>query len=115
MTSDRFSNLPPVEAVREWAAELVALRGDASFYDGIYTSGLRIEDGRLHERAKLVRENVGVPHEGGVNIAVRIQLAVYPDADFAEPFWNQPGRSQLDIPMPHGASSSQRHNDIHLP
>lgn len=115
MTSDRFCDLPSVEAVREWATELTALRGDASFYDGIYTNGLRIEDGRLDEGIKLVRENVGAPHEGGVNIAVRIQLAIYPDADFAEPFWNKPERSQLDIPMPQGAPCSQRHNDIYLP
>lgn len=116
MTVDLIDQLPPVAEVREWAAELSARRGDASFSDMIYRDGLRIECGILDGRPKLVRENVGSPVEGGINIALRIQMATYPDFDFAEPFWNEPQRKVFDIPLQsQGKFSPHRHNEIHLP
>lgn len=105
-------DLPPIEAVRDWAKALVAQRGDA-FVDALRPDGLRIEGLEvIGEHIRLTRENVGNPAQGGCNVARRIQLATYPDDDFAAPFWDHPERSTRDVPM---QSFGRQTNEIRLP
>ncbi|GEM_PF-2449059 len=108
--------LPPIEAVREWAKMLVAARGDA-LTDWLHHDGLHLNDLEIMGRnIMLVRENVGNPFQGGTNIVRCIQLAAYPDADFAPPFWDQPHRSWADIPSHRqGRYESRQYNKIYLP
>lgn len=115
-STNQFDYLPPIEAVRDWAKGLVAARGDA-FANWLYQDGLRIDDNQvIGESPKLVRENVGNPAQGGSNVARCIQLATYPEADFAEPFWDYPERSRMDVPWHNqGRFSPRQHNEIHLP
>jgi hypothetical protein len=119
MTSNTSTNpfdLPPVEAVRDWAKALVAKRGDA-FVNWLYPDGLRIETCVvIGEHSRLVRENVGTPFQGGTNVVRRIQLATYPEADFAAPFWDYPERSWHDVPLHSlGKFKPRQFNEIHLP
>ncbi len=108
-----FSYLPDPDAVLKWANGIVAQQGDA-FVDWLHPEGLYVTDSAIIGYPLLVvRENVArYPSDGTTNIARLIQVATYPEATFADPFWRHPDRAPYDVPMGLG---HRRYNEIYLP
>lgn len=87
--------------IEAWARRLVTAHSDGAHYHG--DDGLLIESHEMGFQPVVTRENTNTAMEGCFyRVALSIQLATYPNAEFDSPFWDQPDRTWETVMLQHG-------------